>query len=488
MTGPYGRWIADYRDGGLHPFPVDGKRPCVTSYAKRRPSAATTERWAQTFPAANLGLPTRREGLAVLDADDPGVVALFEAVAGFTPLRVGTRRGEHWYFGDPRGEIAGANHPLGQPFDIKAAGAAAFVLIPGSENQGAVYRIIDYGGDDHAAEFARRLRELPRLSSSAHRELLQQPRGLVQVRKTSAGGGNTILLTGATIPEGARNDALFKASCRSAHDIRQRHGDGEEGLVALTDHAHALNSALCDPPLASDEVDKLAAGVWARTLTGVNRPPPRKKKYVWSVLQRMGKQVRSLVLWGWLTQDQFDTDDMELAPARVAAAIPGWKPHDAVAAIKGLVALKILRQVRAGSRGRGNVARYQLVEPLVSEVSFTGGLHALAGDAAALALLVFLADFWGPDIQARISAEGMSQHVGGPFGGWTKVGILKARDRLEAAGLIERLAVKRTSARRPRALFQVRAADVLKIPGNVPVDIHRPLSLSAPTVRLQRPY
>ena len=123
MTGPYGRWIADYRDGGLHPFPVDGKRPCVTSYAKRRPSAATTERWAQTFPAANLGLPTRREGLAVLDADDPGVVALFEAVAGFTPLRVGTRRGEHWYFGDPRGEIAGANHPLGQPFDIKAAGS-----------------------------------------------------------------------------------------------------------------------------------------------------------------------------------------------------------------------------------------------------------------------------------------------------------------------------------------------------------------------------
>lgn len=486
MTGPYGRWIADYRDGGLHPFPVEGKRPCVTAYAKRRPSAAATVKWAQAFPAANLGLPTRRERLAVLDADDPDAVALFEAIVGATPLRVRTRRGEHWYYADPANEIAGAIHPQGQPFDIKAAGSADYVLAPGSEHQGLAYEIIGYDGDDPIGEFARRLRDLPRFSASARNDLVQQPRGLVQARPSLVGVAAPILLSGAVIPQGARNAALFKAACRDAHELRRRHGDGDEGLAALTNQAAAFNSALCSPLLEDHEVDKLADGVWKRTLAGVNRPPARKNRHVRGVLQRLGREVRSLALWGWLSQSGFDIDDIELAPARVAAAIPGWKPHDAEAAINGLVGRDVLRQVRARGRGRGNAGRYQVRDPLVSQVSFAASLHTLGGDAAALALLAFLVDTWGADARAPISAEGMSQTVGGPFGGWTKVKILRARDRLEAAGLIERLEVKRRGVRRPRALFQVRAAAVLKIPEIVPVDIHRPLGLLASEAQLQQ--
>ena len=477
MTGPYGRWIPDYRDGGLHPFPVDGKRPCVTSWAGRRPSAATTEKWARAFPTANLGLPTKRERLAVLDADDAEAVALFEAEAGFTPLRVETRRGEHWYFGDPRGEIAGANHPLGQPFDIKAAGTGALVLIPGSENQGVIYRIVDYDGEDHAAEFARRIRNLPALAPAARRALLQESRGLVQVRKPTLATHNTVRLIGATIPEGVRNETLFKAACAVAHDLRRRHGDGEEGRTALDDHTSALNSALCDPPLPSAEVSRLADGVWARTLSGVNRPPLRKRRYVADVLKRGGKQVRSLVLWAWMSQSGLDPRDIELAPARVAAAIPGWRPHDAMAAIRGLVALQVLRPVTAGSRGRGNAAHYRLTEPLVTRLDIAAALQVLGRDARAVALMMFVTDYWGGEAQAHLSALGMSQAVGGPFGGWTKVGIVKARDHLESAGLLERIPQKRRGLRQARALFQVRAAGVLKIAENVPVDIHPPLGL-----------
>jgi hypothetical protein len=305
-------------------------------------------------------------------------------------------------------------------------------------------------------------------------------------RPSLVGVAAPILLSGAVIPQGARNAALFKAACRDAHELRRRHGDGDEGLAALTNQAVAFNSALCSPPLEDHEVDKLADGVWKRTLAGVNRPPARKNRHVRSVLQRLGREVRSLALWGWLSQSGFDIDDIELAPARVAAAIPGWKPHDAEAAINGLVGRDVLRQVRARGRGRGNAGRYQLRDPLVSQVSFAASLHTLGGDAAALALLAFLVDTWGADARAPISAEGMSQTVGGPFGGWTKVKILRARDRLEVAGLIERLYVRRRGVRRPRALFQVRAAAVLKISEIVPVGIHRPLGLLASEAQLQQ--
>lgn len=472
MTGPYRRWISDYRDSGLHPFPVDGKRPCVRSYAARRPSLSALERWSAAFPNANLGLPTRRERLVVLDADDPGAIALFEEIVGYTPLRVRTRRGEHWYFRDFTGSVPTAIHPNGQAFDIKASGSADYVLIPGSQHGGAIYRLVDEA-EVSPMEFVRRLKSLPSLDPAKLRDLMQQPQGLVRPRPITAHRGETVILNGASIPIGARNDSLFKAACRDAHDVRRRFGDEEQALAALIDRVQAYNETLCAEPVPAAEVEKLARSAWGRTLSGVNRPPARHRRHIREALRRLGRQVRALALWGWLTQSGLDTSDIDLAPGRVAVAIPGWKAHDAEAAIGALLRTGVLRLLQTGGKGRGKIARYRLVEPLVSDISFAVGLHHLKGDAAALMLLVFLVDIWGADSTAPISAKGMSQLVGGPFGGWTKVKITKARDHLAALGLIERLAMKRTSARHPRAMFQMRAAGVLKMPGNVPVD-HRP--------------
>jgi hypothetical protein len=475
MTGPYSRWIADYRNSGLNPFPVDGKRPCIRSYAARRPSPAALDRWSATFADANLGLPTRREGLVVLDADDPAAIALFEEIVGYTPLRVQTPRGEHWYLGDPSGLVASVIHPNGQPFDIKASGKADYVLLPGSEHKGAVYRLADQD-DVSVAEFVRRLNALPPLDPEKLRELLQQPRGYVQPRPSVRRLGAAIVLRGAPIDVGARNDSLFRAACRDAHDVRRRFGDTDDGLNELIGRIEGYNDALCTEPLPAGEVEKLVHSAWARTLSGVNRPPSRHRRHIRDALRRIGRDVRALALWAWLSQSGLETDDIDLAPARVAKVIPSWKPHDAEAAIKTLVGAKVLRVLQVGAKGRGRVARYCLTELLVSDVAIAPTIHRLEGDAAALALLVFLVDVWGDAATAPISAEGMSQSVGGPFGAWTKVRIVKARDRLVEAGLIERLAVKRTSIRLPRATFQVRAADVLKMSGNVPVAIHRPPS------------
>lgn len=475
MTGPYSRWIADYRHSGLHPFPVDGKQPCVRSYAARRPSPVALDRWTVAFAGANLGLPTRREGLVVLDADDPAAIALFEATVGYTPLRVRTRRGEHWYFADPSGLVASAIHPNGQPFDIKASGKADYILLPGSEHGGALYRLSDQD-QVSVAEFVRRLGALPPLDPDKLRELLQQPRGHVRPRSSARHSGATIILKGAPIEVGARNDSLFRAACRDAHDVRRRFGDTDDGLKELIGRMEGYNDALCTEALPAAEVEKLAQSAWGRTLSGVNRPPSRHRRHIRDALRRIGRDVRAFALWAWLSQSGLGTDDVDLAPARVANAIPGWKRHDAEAAIKTLIRAKVLRVLQAGAKGRGRVARYRLTEILVSDIAIAPALHRLEGDAAALALLVFLVDVWGDAATAPISAEGMSQSVGGPFGAWTKVRLVKARDRLVEAGLIERLAVRRTGVRLPRATFQVRAADVLKMPGNVPVEIHRPRS------------
>lgn len=477
MTGPYGRLIADYRESGLHPFPVAGKAPCVKAYASSRPSPITTKRWATVFSDANLGLPTRREGLVVLDIDHPSAAAIIEAAAGRSPLRVGTRQGEHAYFADPRREFRGVIHPNGQQFDIKGAGSADYVLLPGSVNGDATYTLLDYDGDDPIAEFARRLADLPPLSAQAYQDLVRRPSGLIQVSWPVRPASNTVLLDAATVPQGARNLALFLATCREAHEIRRRHGDGDVALAALADRMVGVNAALCLPPLGDVEVERLVRGVWTRTLVGINRPPPSKSRHIRAALQRMGKEARGLVLWGWLTETATQGEDIELAPVRVARAIPGWGRHDAEAAIKALVAQRVLRLVGSARRGRGNATRYRLLEPLLSRVSFTDGLHRLGGDADALALLVLLAETWGPEGEAPISAEGMARQLGGPFGRWTRVKIVKARDRLESAQLIERLPDRRISVRRPRAMFQLRATGVLKMLEIVPVDIHRPPAL-----------
>lgn len=181
-VGPYELRAAQYCAHGVRPFPVDEKVPHVTHYAGKRPGVVTLEKWVKNFPAANLGLPTRREGLVVLDADDADAVLLFEALGISTPLRVKTRRGEHWYFKNDGNEFAGVCRPGGRKLDIKAAGSADYVLLPGSVHDGVMHRLLDCDDEDMVAEFARRLRFLPPLDRAVYDQLVEKPSSAVAVR------------------------------------------------------------------------------------------------------------------------------------------------------------------------------------------------------------------------------------------------------------------------------------------------------------------
>lgn len=255
---------------------------------------------------------------------------------------------------------------------------------------------------------------------------------------------------------------------------------------------HALNQSRCAPPLDAQEVDRISGSVWRLTLSGTNRPPLARADHMRDLYRRVGRRVRSLALWGLLSQGRMDHSDIELSPSRVVGMAPGWSRRDADAAIKGLVELQILQTLVPGGKGRGRIARYRLAEPFNARVDFAAALKAVEGDAAAVALLTFMDACWGHAGVAPISAEGMSKHVGGPFSEWTRVKIEKARAKLETAGLIKRSSAKRSVAelrnrRRPRAMFHLCCGCVLRAPLDVPkmpeivrVEIHAPpLTLGA---------
>lgn len=395
-VGPYAQWAEIYLTHGLRPFPVNGKRPHVRRFAGQAPSADTIRLWTRKFPLANLGLPTAREGLMVLDADDAEAIALFEAVAGPTPLRVGTLRGEHWYYANPMGKKGGPSPRDGPSFDIKAAGPADYVLLPGSWNGQNIYRLLECEGDEMIVEFAHRLRDLPVLEQAAYQELMQRPAGHALSRPRLASPETPTLLTMGEIPEGRRNSSLFQAACSNAHRMRETYGDGMLGIAALADWVSTLNAMLCIPPLEDAEVDEIVRSAWQRTLNGVNRPCTRFSPNMGRILKRTGaRRLRSLVLWGLLSQQDVDRRDLELAPVRLAATVANWKRHDAEVAIKGLLDLGVLKALHIGGRGRGNTSRYMLVEPLVSKMCFARAAAAVNGDAAAVALLAFMIDSWG---------------------------------------------------------------------------------------------
>jgi len=157
--------------------------------------------------------------------------------------------------------------------------------------------------------------------------------------------------------------------------------------------------------------------------------------------------------------------------------------HDAKAALVALAASGAMVVKQAGGRGRGRRVIYTLERTLVSRVDFAKALATLDGDHGAVALLAHLVEFAGADGRAPVSVLGMSEARGGPFARWTRCKLEKARVKLETTGLLVRDDDLRRGIRRPRAMFLVRAASVLKIPQNVPVDIHppRPLALTALT-------
>ncbi len=215
---------------GKHPRTKNGAHDASTDEAKIR-------RWWDIWPEANIGVATGREaGFFALDVDPrkggADSLASLEAKHGKLP-RTRTAEtgggGVHYLFNYPDFPIRNSAGTLGPGLDVKGEGGA-IVVAPSLHSSGSRYRW------RNAAPIADAPRWLLRL--------------LREARKPRANGGAAI---GDAIPEGRRNNTLASL----AGTMRRRGMGFDEIEAALL----VTNSKRCVPPLAEDEVRKIARSV-----------------------------------------------------------------------------------------------------------------------------------------------------------------------------------------------------------------------------------
>jgi len=215
---------------GKHPRTINGVHDASTDEAKIR-------QWWDVWEDANIGIATGKEsGFFALDIDPRrgGAEALvsLEAEHGKLPE---TRTadtgggGVHYLFKCPHFPVKNSTGRLGPGLDIKGEGGA-IVVAPSLHASGKQYRWRSGAPISDAPEWFLRL--------------------LREARKSRANGSAAI--SGA-IPEGWRNDTLTSL----AGTMRRRGMGADEIGAALL----VTNNKRCDPPLAEDEVRKIAASV-----------------------------------------------------------------------------------------------------------------------------------------------------------------------------------------------------------------------------------
>ena len=215
---------------GKHPRTKNGVHDATTDEAKIR-------RWWEIWEYANIGVATGREaGFFALDVDPRkgGAESLssLEAKHGKLPE---TRTadtgggGVHHFFKHPDFTVKNSTGELGPGLDIKGDGGV-IVVTPSLHASGKRYRWKNAAPIAEAPEWFLRL--------------------LRETQKSRANGSAAI---GPTIPEGYRNDTLTSL----AGTMRRRGMGAEEIEAALL----VTNNKRCDPPLATDEVKKIASSV-----------------------------------------------------------------------------------------------------------------------------------------------------------------------------------------------------------------------------------
>ncbi|HEX2261601.1 MAG TPA: bifunctional DNA primase/polymerase [Candidatus Binatia bacterium] len=215
---------------GKHPRTKNGVHDASTDEAKIR-------RWWETWENANIGVATGKEaGIFALDVDPcrggDEALASLEAKYGKLPE---TRTadtgggGVHYLFKYPKYPVKNSTGVLGPGLDVKGEGGA-IVVTPSLHMSGNRYRWRNDAPIADAPEWFLWM--------------------LWETQKLRANGSATI---GVAIPEGMRNDTLTSL----AGTMRRRGMEAEEIEAAL----FVTNNKRCDPPLAEDEVRKIASSV-----------------------------------------------------------------------------------------------------------------------------------------------------------------------------------------------------------------------------------
>lgn len=229
-----------YARSGWPVFPVTpgGKSPLISredgghGCHDATTSVALIEQWWEKSPNANIGIATgKRSGLLVIDVDprkSETWLASLNALELPQTFTVRTcSRGFHVYLAYPRdcGVTIGAN--LLPAIDWRGEGG--YVVAAGSVAEGALYEIA---------------RNVPIATAPA--SLIERIRASVKRPKVTAvdSGGRMV------IPDGARNDQLFRIGC-----ALRRYG---VDLNAILESLRAVNADHCEPGVSDDELRQIA--------------------------------------------------------------------------------------------------------------------------------------------------------------------------------------------------------------------------------------
>jgi putative DNA primase/helicase len=215
---------------GKHPRTKNGVKDATTDEKRVR-------QWWEMWKDANIGVATGKEvGFFVLDVDprkdgDKALGSLERKHGKLLETRTAETGGggAHYLFKYPSFCVKNSSGRLGPGLDIKGEGGA-IVVAPSLHASGKQYRWRNYTPIAEAPGWLLHL--------------------LQKGQRSRANGSATIC---ETIPEGWRNDTLASL----AGTMRRRGMGTKEIAAALL----VTNSERCAPPLAEDEVRKIAASV-----------------------------------------------------------------------------------------------------------------------------------------------------------------------------------------------------------------------------------
>jgi len=218
--------------------PLAGSRGCLDATDE----AEQIERWFTANPESNVGIACA--GVCVLDCDpvagspNPWQIEYAVALEAAASAIVRTPRGgTHYYFLAPDVPVGPSAGKIAEGIDVRCGGGS-YVVAPGSTVNGKSYVAAD---------------DLP------DRDKLNPVPGWLLDLLTGDNPAKPMTSTpdkGETIPEGKRNDSLFRWGC----SLRRIGLDDAELLAALRER----NRTRCRPPLPDIEVRELATRI-ART-------------------------------------------------------------------------------------------------------------------------------------------------------------------------------------------------------------------------------
>lgn len=233
-----------------------GKEPLIEhGFKGATREEAQIRRWWQQWPSANIGVACGASGIVVLDID--GVEGWRQIEFGGYELpetlvsRTGKPQGKHYIYKAGQHGIRNATKIFGgDGGGVDIRGDGGYIIVPPSKHySGKLYEF-----EDETVAIA----EPPLWMLGLHR---QHGGRLASARKL-------VLRPGERITEGERNDKLYDLGCVFRRDNMIQDPELMFGLL------QSENMRRCEPPLAVDEVRRIAASAVKLLPDEIELPPP----------------------------------------------------------------------------------------------------------------------------------------------------------------------------------------------------------------------